>query len=168
MFKEIIIWKEHQHPSLLKFFAGCLFDKPKFLVSPYCKNGNALEYLKLRPDASRPKMASTIPNSRLRGRLTCLQLLDVSRGMLFLHTAKIVHGDLKARNVLIGDDGQALVADFGLAEFERAVYPAHIPTTSTDDGGKLPHLIGTPHWLAPECFKPGVVDRKIADVWALG
>ncbi|KAF8323180.1 kinase-like protein, partial [Clavulina sp. PMI_390] len=88
--------------------------------------------------------------------------------MMYLHSAKIVHGDLKARNVLIGDDGRALVADFGLAEFERHDV---IPTrsgTSSGSGEKTPRLIGTPHWLAPECFKDAVVDRKFADIWALG
>ena len=57
LIKEIVIWKDHEHPSLLKFFAGCLFDKPKFIVSPYCKNGNALDYLAVHPDANRAQMA---------------------------------------------------------------------------------------------------------------
>lgn len=56
LIKEIVIWKDHEHPCLLKFFAGCLFDKPKFIVSPYCKNGNALDYLNIHPEADRAKM----------------------------------------------------------------------------------------------------------------
>lgn len=56
LIKEIVIWKDHEHPCLLKFFAGCLFDKPKFIVSPYCKNGNALDYLQIHPDGDRAKM----------------------------------------------------------------------------------------------------------------
>lgn len=81
----------------------------------------------------------------------------------------LVIGDLKARNVLISDEGRALVADFGLAEFERHdVIPSRSGSTSSGTGEKTPRLIGTPHWLAPECFKDGAVDRKFADVWALG
>lgn len=88
--------------------------------------------------------------------------------MLFLHSANIAHGDLKARNVLISDEARALVADFGLAEFERYdVMPSRAGTPS-GTGEKTPRLIGTPHWLAPECFKDGAVNRKFADVWALG
>jgi serine/threonine protein kinase len=97
-----------------------------------------------------------------------LKLLDVGRGMLYLHSAKIVHGDLKARNVLISDEGRALVADFGLAEFERHdVIPPRVGSTSSGSGEKTPRLIGTPHWLAPECFKDVTSDRKFADVWAM-
>lgn len=89
--------------------------------------------------------------------------------MLYLHSAKIVHGDLKARNVLISDEGRALVADFGLAEFERHdILPSRAGSASSGTGEKTPRLIGTPHWLAPECFKDGVQDRKFADVWAMG
>ena len=89
--------------------------------------------------------------------------------MLYLHSAKIVHGDLKARNVLISDEGRALVADFGLAEFERHdIIPSRVGITSSGTGEKTPRLIGTPHWLAPECFKDVTSDRKFADVWAMG
>ena len=73
------------------------------------------------------------------------QLLDVSRGMLYLHSAKIVHGDLKARNVLISDDEQALVADFGLAEFERHnVIPSRAGSTSSHSMQSIIYDVITP------------------------
>lgn len=96
------------------------------------------------------------------------QLLDVSRGMLYLHLAKIVHGDLKARNVLINNQGRALVADFGLAEFERPHGQSRTGMSSSGTADKSPRLIGTPHWLAPECFKDVADNKKLADVWAMG
>ena len=89
--------------------------------------------------------------------------------MLYLHSAKIVHGDLKARNVLISDEGRALVADFGLAEYERNdIIPSRVGSTHSGTSEKTPRVIGTPHWLAPECFKDITSDRKFADVWAMG
>jgi serine/threonine protein kinase len=68
--------------------------------------------------------------------------------------------------VLIGDEGRALVADFGLAEFERHD-SLPIKAASATSGEKTPRLIGTPHWLAPECFTEVSLDRKFADVWAM-
>jgi len=41
--------------------------------------------------------------------------LDIARGMHFLHTRRIVHMDLKSPNILLGETGQAKIADVGLA-----------------------------------------------------
>lgn len=56
MIKEIIIWKNHKHPCLLKFIAGCVWDRPKFIVSDYCENGNAVDYLQSNPKSDRAKL----------------------------------------------------------------------------------------------------------------
>ena len=48
-------------------------------------------------------------------------LLQIAHGLGFLHDLRIVHRDLKPQNILVSDDGQLKIADFGLAkiyEFE--------------------------------------------------
>ena len=42
-------------------------------------------------------------------------MLDIARGMHFLHSRRIVHMDLKSPNILLGDTGVAKIADVGLA-----------------------------------------------------
>ncbi|KAF8696120.1 hypothetical protein HU200_037010 [Digitaria exilis] len=80
---------------------------------------------------------------------------DVLRGLAYLHgAASVVHGDVKARNVVIGADGRAKLADFGCAR--RAIASARGATIG-----------GTPAFMAPEVAR-GEEQGPAADVWALG
>jgi hypothetical protein len=78
---------------------------------------------------------------------------DVARGLAYVHGAGLVHGDVKPRNVVIGGDGRAMLADFGCAR--RAVAAAGRP------------IGGTPAFMAPEVAR-GEEQGPAADVWALG
>uniref|UniRef100_A0ACD5VK20 Uncharacterized protein n=1 Tax=Avena sativa TaxID=4498 RepID=A0ACD5VK20_AVESA len=76
---------------------------------------------------------------------------DVARALEYLHARSLVHGDVKARNVVIGGDGRARLTDFGCA---RAV------------DSPLP-IGGTPAFMAPEVAR-GEEQGPASDVWALG
>jgi mitogen-activated protein kinase kinase kinase 17/18 len=78
---------------------------------------------------------------------------DVLRGLAYLHGRSVVHGDVKARNVLLGADGRARLADFGCARTPG--FSAQRP------------LGGTPAFMAPEVAR-GEAQGPAADVWALG
>ncbi|KAF8216397.1 kinase-like domain-containing protein, partial [Mycena galopus ATCC 62051] len=136
------------------FLGAAPFEQPAFVVSPFCVNGNALDYLSKNPEADKMQI-----------------LHDIGRGMEYLHGQNVVHGDLKARNVLIDDEGHALVADFGLAKFERVSVKSAIARSpdidSTPTKPKMVNIVGTLHWLAPECFVEGGV-TKASDTWAMG
>ncbi|EJD49199.1 kinase-like protein, partial [Auricularia subglabra TFB-10046 SS5] len=71
------------------------------IVAPFMVNGNLLQYIKQRPDADRQGL-----------------LIQVSEAVHWLHACKdMVHGDLKCEKVLVNDEGNALLADFGLSTF---------------------------------------------------
>ncbi|CAO2178633.1 unnamed protein product [Urochloa humidicola] len=77
---------------------------------------------------------------------------DVARGLAYLHARGLVHGDVKARNVVIGGDGRARLTDFGCARpFVESARP----------------IGGTPAFMAPEVAR-GEEQGPAADVWALG
>jgi serine/threonine protein kinase len=76
---------------------------------------------------------------------------DVAAGLAYLLRKSIVHGDVKARNVVIGADGRAKLADFGCAR----------------KAGAGPIIGGTPAFMAPEVAR-GEEQGPAADVWALG
>ncbi|GJN17968.1 hypothetical protein PR202_gb05079 [Eleusine coracana subsp. coracana] len=76
---------------------------------------------------------------------------DVARGLAYLHARSVVHGDVKPRNVVIGADGRAKLADFGCA---RSL-------------GSSRMIGGTPAFMAPEVAR-GEEQGPAADVWALG
>ncbi|EGD75741.1 TKL/DICTY4 protein kinase [Salpingoeca rosetta] len=73
---------------------------------------------------------------------------DIVSGMRYIHNLKppVVHGDLKAKNVLVDGNFKAKVADFGLSQKQR-------------------FGCGTPFWMAPEVLRGGEVTRE-ADVYS--
>ncbi|KAI8616331.1 kinase-like domain-containing protein, partial [Chytriomyces sp. MP71] len=112
-------------PHLLPLLGTNLTTRPSFLVCPYMKNGNLLAYTRAHPGHS----------LRL--------LLETSRGMAHLHATGVLHGALRASNVLVGDDGHALLADVGLAQYRGEC--------ATDGVARA----GWRRWAAPEILRGG-------------
>ncbi|MFJ4705276.1 serine/threonine-protein kinase [Streptomyces anulatus] len=84
--------------------------------------------------------------------------LQVLQGLRAVHAASVVHRDVKPGNVLVRDDGLAILVDFGIATFEGA-----------DRVTRTGSVIGTPPYLAPELFAPASPGPTPAsDLWALG
>ena len=79
-------------------------------------------------------------------------LIQITTGLKDAHAAGVVHRDVKPSNVLVGSDGVARLADFGIA---RGIDLTRVTGTST--------LLGTPAYLAPE----GAKDER-ADLYSLG
>uniref|UniRef100_A0ACD5VH31 Uncharacterized protein n=1 Tax=Avena sativa TaxID=4498 RepID=A0ACD5VH31_AVESA len=77
---------------------------------------------------------------------------DIAKGLAYLHGNSLVHGDVKARNVVVGADGRAKLADFGCA---RSAADSLLP------------IGGTPAFMAPEVAR-GEEQGAASDVWALG
>ncbi|KAJ1284965.1 hypothetical protein BS78_03G245100 [Paspalum vaginatum] len=90
---------------------------------------------------------------RLGERAVRAYAADVARGLAYLHARSVVHGDVKAANVVVGADGRAKLADFGCARAVGAARPAVVG--------------GTPAFMAPEVAR-GEEQGPAADVWALG
>jgi hypothetical protein len=85
-----------------------------------------------------------------------LRLLDpICDAMAAAHDAGVVHRDLKPQNVLVGDDGEVRVIDFGLA---KASYMRTMTVTGM--------IMGTPEYMAPEQVRGQAADRR-ADIYAL-
>uniref|UniRef100_A0A0D9V4L5 Protein kinase domain-containing protein n=1 Tax=Leersia perrieri TaxID=77586 RepID=A0A0D9V4L5_9ORYZ len=76
---------------------------------------------------------------------------DVASALAYLHGNSLVHGDVKARNIMVGADGRAKLADFGCARSTDCERP----------------IGGTPAFMAPEVAR-GEEQGPAADVWALG
>ena len=79
-------------------------------------------------------------------------LVQIAQGLADAHAAGVVHRDLKPSNVLVGADGVARLADFGIA---KGLDLTRVTGTST--------LLGTPAYLAPE----GPLDER-SDLYSLG
>ncbi|KAF0916802.1 hypothetical protein E2562_011631 [Oryza meyeriana var. granulata] len=88
---------------------------------------------------------------RLAERAVRAYAVDVARALAYLHGNSLVHGDVKARNIMVGADGRAKLADFGCARRTDSEQP----------------IGGTPAFMAPEVAR-GEEQGPAADVWALG
>ncbi|MGV3661168.1 MAG: bifunctional serine/threonine-protein kinase/formylglycine-generating enzyme family protein [Prosthecobacter sp.] len=83
----------------------------------------------------------------------------VCDALQYAHEHGVVHRDIKPANIMVGYDGRVKVADFGLAKSDRQQ-----DTSLTVSG----HVMGTPHFVAPEALTLGVdVDHR-ADIYAAG
>lgn len=86
---------------------------------------------------------------------------EICEALQFAHDQGIVHRDIKPENILLSKDGRVKIADFGLAKL-LAVPEMQLPLTASR------HIVGTPHYMAPEQMeRPLEVDHR-ADIFSLG
>ncbi|KAJ3567476.1 hypothetical protein NP233_g6345 [Leucocoprinus birnbaumii] len=143
--REITLWSYMSHENILPLiglFTAEHAARRLCLVSPLMKNGNLRCFLQNHPDTSRLPL-----------------VLDITEGLTYLHLLKIIHGDLKAQNVLISDTGRALLTDFGLS---------YVVLTSAVHGSSGFMAAGTTRWMAPELFSECTAPSKESDIWAFG
>ncbi|KAF9781214.1 kinase-like domain-containing protein [Thelephora terrestris] len=141
--KECVVWMNMSHPNIHQLTAVIIKpDAREFsMVSEMMKNGNILIYTK-RNKANRIRL-----------------VVDIARGLEYLHKSGVIHGDLKGPNILINNETppQACIADFGLSAIAPSM--SFRPT----QGG----AVGTFGYMAPELLS-GVQASKEADMYAFG
>ena len=93
----------------------------------------------------------------LSERDTARTAMHIARALAFAHDTGIIHRDIKINNILLHDDGRAILTDFGIA---RAV-AGYVSST----GKRM--TIGTPHYISPEQARGQRLDGR-TDVYALG
>ncbi|KAK7888902.1 hypothetical protein WMY93_024462 [Mugilogobius chulae] len=129
--REVSILCRLNHPCIIHFVGACLDDPSQFaIVTQYISGGSLFSLL------------------HEQKRLIDLQskliiAIDVAKGMEYLHnlTQPIIHRDLNSHNILLYEDGHAVVADFGESRFLQSV--------DEDNMTKQP---GNLRWMAPEVF----------------
>ncbi|ESK84818.1 Dbl domain-containing protein [Moniliophthora roreri MCA 2997] len=145
--REVIVWRQLKHPNILPCLGLYYLDDNRerlCLVSPWMDNGNLVDFLKDRSCESIDRY---------------LIMYDVANGLSYLHSLKIIHGDLKGVNILITPSRRACLADFGLSRVaDSQVFK--ITSSST-------HTTGTVRWLAPEVHR-GMNTSLESDIYAYG
>ncbi|KAL6496082.1 hypothetical protein OROHE_027540 [Orobanche hederae] len=133
------------HRNLLRLYGFCVTPSERLLVYPYMSNGSVAYRLKAKPPldwGTRKRVA-----------------LGAARGLLYLHEQcdpKIIHRDVKAANILLDDDCEAVVGDFGLAKLLDH-RDSHVTTA----------VRGTVGHIAPEYLSTGQSSDK-TDVFGFG
>ncbi|CAE6444565.1 unnamed protein product [Rhizoctonia solani] len=140
--REIHTWNKCNHIHVLPLLGLAIFRGRIAILSPWIQNGTLREYLKKNSDVDRCRLST--------------QICD---GVAYLHSIDIIHGDLKGDNVLISEDGNALLTDFGSADLQNRTITF---TQLMDQTG------WTMRWGAPELLQEILLPSKESDVYALG
>ncbi|CAN8290032.1 unnamed protein product [Cochlearia groenlandica] len=137
------------HRNLLRLRGFCMTPTERLLVYPYMANGSVASCLRERPPSQLP----------LAWPIRQQIALGSARGLSYLHDhcdPKIIHRDVKAANILLDEDFDAVVGDFGLARL-MDYKDTHVTTA----------VRGTIGHIAPEYLSTGKSSEK-TDVFGYG
>jgi len=129
------------HPNIVTVIDRGEQDGRQFIVFEYIDGPNLKDLTRDGPLEPREAIELT---------------LQVARALSFAHQRGLVHRDVKPQNVLLNDDGQAKVTDFGIA---RSLDVHGVTQTGT--------VLGTSDYIAPEQARGQRVDPK-TDIYSLG
>jgi serine/threonine protein kinase len=91
---ELIMWRCLRHRNIVPFI-GTSVHFPVSLVSEWMSGGTITAFLRRYPDWERSYLVSNYANAWSRSKPRSLQVIDILRGLGFMHSLDVVHGDLK-------------------------------------------------------------------------
>ncbi len=121
-------------------------------------NGTPVPYIVMEYVGGRTLKEVLLAEGRLTPRRSCEIVADVCAALDFSHRHQIIHRDVKPGNVMLSQNGQVKVMDFGIA---RAMASGQATMTQTSA------VIGTAQYLSPEQARGETVDAR-SDVYATG
>jgi serine/threonine protein kinase len=130
------------HPHIIQIFSVKQTKNLVYFVMKYIE-GRSLESV-------------IIERGKLDVDLTRVILSQVGGALAFAHRKGVVHRDMKPANIMLEEDGWAIVTDFGIAKVQEA---QNLTATGT--------AIGTPHYMSPEQFHNKAVTGA-SDQYSLG
>ncbi|XP_025687830.1 serine/threonine-protein kinase 1 isoform X1 [Arachis hypogaea] len=139
---EIEMLQQCNHPNVVRYLGSYQGEEYLWIVMEYCGGGSVADLMSVTDEALDEGQIAYI----------CREAL---KGLEYLHSIFKVHRDIKGGNILLTEQGDVKLGDFGVA--------AQLTRTMS----KRNTFIGTPHWMAPEVIQESRYDGKV-DVWALG
>ncbi|XP_044735697.1 serine/threonine-protein kinase mig-15 isoform X2 [Chrysoperla carnea] len=149
-----VLKKYSNHRNIATYYGAFIKKSPPgkddqlWLVMEYCGAGSVTDLVKSTKGQS------------LREEWIAYICREILRGLSYLHSNKVIHRDIKGQNVLLTDNAEVKLVDFGVsAQLDRTI-------------GRRNTFIGTPYWMAPEVIacdeNPDATYDNRSDLWSLG
>ncbi|CAM4686243.1 unnamed protein product [Lepidochelys olivacea] len=142
--QEILIVKTCQHHNIVAYYGSYMRLNKLWICMEFCGAGSLQDIYHVTGPLSEQQIA-----------YVCRETLQ---GLSYLHTQGKIHRDIKGANILINDNGEVKLADFGISAQISATFARRMS------------FIGTPYWMAPEVaaveLKGGY--NELCDIWSVG
>lgn len=173
--REARICGQLEHPGVVPVYElGTKEDGTSFYVMKYVQGRSLHEAL--------AACEGKTPEEAFRKRLALLDnIIGVCDAMAYAHSRGIIHRDLKPSNIVIGEFGESIILDWGLAKAlhetepisTAEIAPARLATSAEDASDDIltrhGALVGTPSYMSPEQIEPRYGEvGPVSDVFALG
>eukprot|EP01125_Pyxidicula_operculata_P009907 TRINITY_DN325_c0_g1_i1.p1 TRINITY_DN325_c0_g1~~TRINITY_DN325_c0_g1_i1.p1 ORF type:complete len:393 (+),score=114.46 TRINITY_DN325_c0_g1_i1:932-2110(+) len=140
--KEIEVLKQCKHPNIVAYYGTKVQGEEVWIIMDYCGVGSIKDVMKISKDTLSERQAQYV--------IQC-----TVKGLVHIHMKNILHLDIKCANILMTDDGDVKLADFGVSERMKKPYV------------EAANYVGSPLFMAPEVIRKDKYNNK-ADIWSLG
>ena len=141
--REALVMAKLDHPHIIKVFDYGEYEGTPFLVMQLVEGGSLKQ-----------RIGKPIPWQQ-----AALMMQPIVKALGYAHTRGIIHRDVKPGNILFNEDGEPVLADFGIAKI--------VESASSDSLTSSGVGMGTPEYMSPEQAMGEKVDHR-ADIYSLG
>ncbi|KAI8899953.1 kinase-like domain-containing protein, partial [Globomyces pollinis-pini] len=141
--EKLLLLMRLNHPNIIKTFQVIETDEECYVVMEYAKGGELMDFITV--------------NGKLSEKDARKIFRQIVAGMDYIHRSNVVHRDLKLENLLLSQDKDILISDFGLGR-----------TFDGETGQYMKTFCGTPNYAAVELISGVPYNGIKSDIWAMG
>jgi len=133
------------HKNVIQLYGICY--NPILIVLEFMENGNLLNLLKKKGK----EFENELRNKIIKG---------IIAGMIHLHKEGIIHRDLSSRNILLNDNFESKISDFGYSRILKS-------SNNNEEIGQTKSEVGPLRWMSPESLNQKIYSKS-SDIWSFG
>jgi serine/threonine protein kinase len=159
-YRAMDLWTDLGHPNVLSTYAATT-KNPFLYITPYMEGGTLVQFLKqlvsskalststMQLGLPQPKQGINDDEEILQDRRLLSMMYEIANGMEYLHSQGILHGALKAANILLDDNNSCVISDFGQTAMRK------------ECGDEIAGVIRSPSgYIGGSCSSTGAMDSN--------